>query len=493
MEICRKPVARCVSIFHRFATMALVSAFTLTTAVIANPSEARAEDIVPLELDQEAVQARVDVIQRAKEELLIEYFYVGGDDYSLGGMSLVVDAARRGVKVKLMLDSVFGKIPLALYTRLMDSAIGPDGKQNLEIKIYNPMGLNPFNWSNRNHAKMLIADQNGARVLVTGGRNVGGEYFGTGEGKSNFDDFDVLVRGAVAEAARENFYANWDSRIGKHPSTIGTDGGKADKSLCNFRDDTDACLRAADMLQKDMDEQEARLVKIFDAIVNTKPGDKIISKSDRDWFAASYSIKKVRFMSHDPTKLVSRGSATLSRDLLEILKTAKSDVNIISPYLIPTDNVFKAFEELKARGVKIRIITNSMKSTDNLLAQAGYRSSQSRLTKMGIEIWEYKGPHTVHAKTAIIDHQLVIVGTYNMDPRSAFLNREVALGIYDDENSGFAAGHEKTIEAFRERSMLVAKDGEVANLEWQKEGVDFMTASKIRILRILMPFIKFQL
>ncbi len=422
----------------------------------------------------------------------MEYFYVGGDDYTLGGMALLVDAAKRGVKVRVILDSIFGKIPLTLYSKLMDQAVGPDGAHNLDIKVYNPIGLNPFKWSKRNHAKLLIADQGDDRVLISGGRNVGGEYFGV-EGKMNFDDFDVLTRGSSAESAKEDFEANWESGVATPVRMLGIEDGKADPSMCYHREDLDRCLAVQEHLQKKLDADAARLADMLAKVLDTKPDGMFITNSKIDWFKKSFNIKKTRYMSHDPTKLVTKKSANLSRDLLAILKAAKHDVNIISPYLIPTDNVYEAFAELKAKGVRIRIITNSMKSTDNLLAQAGYRSSQKKLTEMGIEIWEYKGPNTVHAKTAQIDNNHVLVGTYNMDPRSAFLNREVGLSFIDDENSGFAVYHANMIEKFRERSVLVAKDGVVHNQEWQNADISVLTKTKVNFLRFVMPFIKHQL
>lgn len=465
---------------------------SLLCASLFAASVGHADEVVPLIEDNVATQARVDVIQRAKKEILVEYFYVGGDDYSLGGMTLLVEAARKGVSVKVILDSIFGKIPLPLYAKLMEQAVGPDGVSNLEIKVYNPIGLNPFNWSHRSHAKLLIADQGESRVLISGGRNVGGEYFGI-QGKRNFDDFDVLTRGSIAEAARKNFYDNWHSGVAKPVQSLGIEKGKVDPLMCVNREDLERCEATQHELQKKIDADEVRLKTIFEQIVNYNPGDSVISHSKIDWFKKSFSIAKTRFMSHDPTGLVSKETATLSRDLLAILRSAQTDVNIISPYLIPTDGVYTAFQELRAKGVRIRIITNSMKSTDNLLAQAGYRSSQKRLREMGIEIWEYVGPNTVHAKTAIIDHNHVLVGTYNMDPRSAFLNREVGMSFIDDENTGFASMHEQTIEGFRQRSMLVAKDGIDYNQEWQSADISFLTKTKLNLLRFVMPFIKSQI
>lgn len=440
--------------------------------------------------DQDAIQARVDLIQQAKSEILVEYFSVWNDDQSLGGMALLLEAAKRGVKVKVVLDSLSSKVPQALFAALLDKSIGPDGNKNLEIKVYNPVSLFSLpSLVKRNHAKMLIID---GEIFLTGGRNVGDKYFGINT-KRNFSDLDILVKGPVVTDARSNFLISWHSPINQSPflSTFAND--QIDPIACAGKEDYDNCVTRQEFAVKKIQYELARVEKTYKDIITLQPDDIVKSDTNTNWFENAYKIPDVKFMSHDPSQLVTPETAYLSHDLRKLLESATTDVDIVSPYLIPTDNLFKAFAMLREKNVRIRIITNSVNSTDNLFAQAGYRDSKSRLVKMGVEIYEYKGPDTIHAKTAIIDHNKILIGTYNLDPRSAFLNREIGLLLVDKGSLKLAQEHKDIIEHFRSKSVLVAKDGQEYNLEWQKS---VMTPGKKKILdalKVVLPLIRNQL
>lgn len=183
----------------------------------------------------------------------------------------------------------------------------------------------------------------------------------------------------------------------------------------------------------------------------------------------------------------------MSSDLLEMVSGALYEVNIVSPYLIPTPELIEAFKKLIANNVRIRIITNSLKSTDNLLAQAGYREVKPLLIKMGVELYEYNGPDTIHAKTALIDNRTSFIGTYNIDPRSAFINREIGVIVSDTENTGYSKELARIIDDFRQNSTLVGKDGVAHNQELEMQGVSRFRRAILRSITFILPWIRNQL
>jgi cardiolipin synthase C len=138
-------------------------------------------------------------------------------------------------------------------------------------------------------------------------------------------------------------------------------------------------------------------------------------------------------------------------------------VTIQSPYLVMPEGGFELFDSLVQRGVEVRISTNSLASTDNLMAFSGYRKQRRRLLKSGIRVYEFKPDpaikhalierypqladkapvFAVHAKTLVIDGETLFIGTFNLDPRSANLNTEVGILV---TNRQLAAQVEDSIE-----------------------------------------------
>jgi putative cardiolipin synthase len=441
-----------------------------------------------LQKNADALQARVDIIQQAQSEILVEYFMVRNDEQALGAMSLLVEAAKRGVKVKVILDSLYSYIPSPMYRNLLEKAVGPNGESNLEIRLYNPFHFSILGLTHRDHAKSIVIDNN---ILLTGGRNVGGEYFGFNK-KRNLNDLDILVKGPLASIVREDFLRMWQSEIVKAPMMNAYSEERLQKNSCvlELNKDFETCENQRQYARHQVDEQGARLDEVIQQISDYKSGDSVRPNTNTDWFKKSVTIHDYKFLSHRTTDLVTKKTATLTQDLVEVLKLAKTDVNIISPYLIPTEEVFDVFQHLIENHVRVRIITNSLKSTDNLIAQAGYRDSKERLVKMGVEIYEYNGPDTVHAKTALIDGHLVLIGTFNIDPRSGFINREIVMALDDKYNVGLASEEENIIDSFRSNSTLVAKDGRNFNLEWQAEGLTLTKKLKLILMKPLMPILK---
>lgn len=106
-------------------------------------------------------------------------------------------------------------------------------------------------------------------------------------------------------------------------------------------------------------------------------------------------------------------------------------LTIVSPYLVPTRALYQAFHRVRRRRARVRLLTNSLAATDMPLAYAGFRSCRSRLLKAGAEVHELKPcarqRYCLHAKLALFDHQRLLIGSLNLDPRSFNLNTEIAL------------------------------------------------------------------
>lgn len=435
--------------------------------------------------DRDAMQTRVDLIQQAKKEILIEYFTIWSDDQTLGGMALLVQAAHRGVKIKIIVDALAVKVhdsSLVAFERLARNA---DGSNNIEMRVYNPIIVNPTKVSHRDHSKMMIVD---GKVLLTGGRNIGEKYFGLSN-ERNFTDLDILLNGEAVREAQQNYMEVWNSDIVRNQTLASQFRRDLDPANCIYQENESGCLSQVNYLESLVKQQENKLKSLLQEIMVHEKGDLVQPDTGHDWLTGSAHLGSIQFLSHKPDEIVTAEDAYLTRDLLKVIASVQTEVSFISPYVIPTPELMKVLQDLRSRNVKVRIITNSIASTDNLLAQAGYRSRKQDLVKLGVEIYEYRGPDTLHAKAAIFDSQRILVCTCNLDPRSAAINREVGVLIRDERPKGLVQELHGIFELFRKNSYLVARDGVEYNQDKQFEGVSALKRQMLLALKVTVPMV----
>jgi putative cardiolipin synthase len=423
----------------------------LVGLVILLATPALADAVRILETDREAAEARVEMVLGAREELLVSAFIFGGDPFTLTSLGLLRETARRGVRVKLIADAQWNDIPPAVQAHLLDEGI--------EIRHYHPFRLDRLGWvSRRMHDKLVVVD---GRVLLAGGRNVESPYFGFGHQlqRRNYVDCDLLVEGEAAREARRYFLALWASR------DVRPVRGRA----------APAERRAAAA------EIDRRLAWLHARIEEAR-------RDPRRTPAPLVESGAVRFL-HDPLD----GAAATRRvgaELRAILDGARESVIVESPYLVPTRALRAGVTRALARGVQVRILTNSLGSTDNLWPQAGYVGDKDDLVRSGVELWEYVGPECLHSKNAVIDGETVIVGSYNLDPRSQRLNRELALVV---NNREVAAELRRRMDRHLERAVRIDARGYPVGADERYPGIARRKVWQLRFLRLLAPLVRGQL
>jgi putative cardiolipin synthase len=365
------------------------------------------------------------------------------------------------VKVRVIVDDLLINAP---DKALLALALHP----NVEIKVYNPRHsvgtpipkrvinlLADFRGFNqRMHDKVLIVD---GKVAITGGRNMAAEYYDYNQ-DYNFRDRDALVLGAAVGLMRTSFERFWASRLsvaveerfdglGLLRKNVSVDGPEVRKVYAG--------------LHKYAGDPENFAPEVRSAIAMA-PGSFVNVAQRITWGA-------VEFICDMPGKndnwVGLGGGGATGKALADLVRGAKERVVIQSPYLVLSDEAAQLFAQAIARGVKIRVHTNSLASTDNFAAFSGYRNQRAALLAAGLEIYEYrpdaqiqrellraaspapgkKRPiFSVHAKTMVVDGKAAFIGTYNLDPRSQNLNTEVGIIARDP---ALAAGIERAIEA----------------------------------------------
>jgi putative cardiolipin synthase len=199
-------------------------------------------------------------------------------------------------------------------------------------------------------------------------------------------------------------------------------------------------------------------------------------------------VGPVRFL-HDPPGRKGAGPGVAGA-LLELLDGARERVVIESPYLIPTRGFEDGLERAIGRGVHVRILTNSLATTDNLWPQAAYAGDKKRLVALGVELWETMGDESLHTKAAVVDGVTAVVGSFNLDPRSERLNTELAVVIDDP---ALAAELAATMDGRLAGAAQIGPDGRPEGYDDRYPGVSRCKVWKMRLMRPLAALFRSQL
>ncbi len=392
-----------------------------------------------------AMITRAWLSEYAEKSIDIQYFIFSTDNVGLIAIDYLVRAADRGIRVRLLVDDLMVDADVKDILTL-------DSHQNIEVRVYNPgvnLGKNivqkvkkfatDFRAANqRMHNKTFIVDD---QVVITGGRNIANEYFDY-DHEYNFRDRDILLIGKETSSVSSSFSQYWNSTLSTPILDMVDEKPKNSEDENRFdRLHEYACN--PDNFWPQVRKKIERLPEVFPSI---KTSDQFV------W------VDKVEFISDDPGKNDGNsglgGGGKSTQNLIRLIKQAKKSIDIQSPYLITTELGQQLFKEATDRGVDIRILTNSLASTDNLEAFAGYQREREALLQTGVRIFEFRPDAQermkimtgelqeaidyapifgLHAKSMIIDDTITVIGTFNLDPRSANLNTECITIVHSDQ------------------------------------------------------------
>ena len=397
-----------------------------------------------LEKGEEALLGRAWLTQHAETSIDVQYFIWSSDNIGTLAAEGLLQAAERGVTVRVLVDDLLID---ADDRSLLLLAAHP----NVHIRIYNPNitvgtsllarlfnAITDFRGINqRMHDKTAIFD---GVAGITGGRNMADEYFDF-DHDYNFRDRDILLLGRAVADMSENFEEFWTSSLAVPVEEVLGDSMAAVS-------DQDATKTARELHAYAADP--ANFEPEIRAAIDAMPEQFSSLLRHISW-------QDVSFISDTPGKNEGAsglgGGGESTAQLFESVRGAEHSILIQSPYLIMPKGGVELFQSLTKRGVRIRISTNSLASTDNIAAFSGYHRQRARLLNAGVELYEFK-PHpgiqkelieryqrlsknntvfALHAKSMVIDDETIFIGTFNLDPRSANLNTEVGVLIDSEE------------------------------------------------------------
>jgi len=390
----------------------------------ANPGKT---GIHPLPIPLDAFAARALLAGAAERSIDAQYYIWHGDQTGYLLFEALWKAAERGVRVRLLLDDY--------DTEGLDETIAAlDAHSNIEVRLYNPFvyrsarGMNfmlDFTRVNRRmHNKAFIADN---QIAIVGGRNIANEYMGAGN-EVVFADLDVIAVGPAVRDVSKEFDLYWNSASAYPASAVlGQDREGAARLQAHFADA----------------HADPQSVVYVEALRKTPLLNDLVARR------LAFEWTGVRVVHDDPEKTLDTSQRTdilLLPQLLDAIGRPEKSFDLISPYFVPGEGGTAALVALAKRGVKVRVLTNSLASTDVVAVHAGYAKRRHDLLDAGVALYELKtsavqddpehkarfgvsSSSSLHAKTFAIDESRVFVGSFNFDQRSTHLNTEMGLAI----------------------------------------------------------------
>jgi putative cardiolipin synthase len=380
-----------------------------------------------------ALMTRAALADLAERSIDVQYFIFEPDAAGAFLLERLISAAQRGVRVRILLDDYnlgFEDVALAKLV---------DAHPRIEIRVFNPFP-HRARWSRplqlalqldklgmRMHNKVFVVD---GQVAILGGRNVSNTYF-EAEGEVNFRDLDMLAAGPIVKDVSMHFDDYWNSPVAVPVEALTVSreervGRQGLEELHRFAEDklgphAEYARRKADFIKR-----------------------MLAGGADLIW-ARGEAVAERPVREADPAKPERVPSAIL-RTLASVRKEAKKEVVMVMAYYIPGKRGLELISELAARGVRVRLLTNSLASTDVIAVHASYSSYRPALLAAGIELHEYrtdaerpaaKGHLTrvgrsdsaLHTKVMVYDRRFVWIGSANSDARSRRINTEAGLLI----------------------------------------------------------------
>ena len=442
-----------------------------------------------------AFTSRLALVEGATQTLDLQYYAIHADASTARLLDAVVQAAQRGIRVRVLLDDFHGAGKNAQVMRL---AFVP----GIEMRMFNPVTgprsstvlraistLTDFQRAQqRMHNKLFIADNT---IGITGGRNLGDAYFDALD-SDNFIDLDIMAAGKVVQQLSASFDRYWNDaraypveslvseeklkRMGNPPVDDQSDKERLQAAIAANRT---AALEAMPLNAVDWIWAPALVLVDAPEKIPAPPEDSAPPPSDTTLATPAPTENAPTPASGEgspdllatDTRAATKGPSpnrqalrnvlmpVMTQDnvvngLLALVDQATSDILVVSPYFVPGDDMKQAFARAKARGVRLRILTNSLASNDAPLAHAGYARHRKELLEQGIELYELRSMQNglagsgslrntasqitgsqgssramLHSKIVVLDHKLTMVGSMNLDMRSQLQNTEIALLI----------------------------------------------------------------
>lgn len=412
------------------------------------------ERVGVVEDNTDAMVTRLQLIEEAEEEIIISTYDFNADEAGRDIMAALLRAADRGVRVRILVDGLSGLMDVE-GSKWFQALVS---HEKIELKIYNPVNiLKPWKIQTRLHDKYLAADNKG---YILGGRNHMNLFLGDYQEQKNIDR-ELLV---------------WETEEEQSETSL--------KQLKSYFEQVWALPESRSFTYhgnwKRVKDAYLALTGQWESILALYPQ----MGQEPDWTGRTIESNKVRIVTNPPQAV--NKEPLLWYSLHKLMMEGK-EVVIHTPYIICSKDMYQDLNELNEQGTIVDIITNDVTSGANPWGCTDYLNEQENILSTGVTVHEFLGEVSSHTKTILIDDRISIVGSYNLDMRSTYLNTEIMVVVDSEELSGILK--EKTLDNMKYSRMIVA-DGEYEMGEFYVEK-EFSLGKKIiyGLLRVvIVPF-----
>lgn len=379
------------------------------------------ERVAYIDNNMDALLCRLNLIEHAKEEIILSTFDFNEDDGGRDVLAALLQAARRGVRVRVIVDGLSGFLDVRRGSAFEVLA----AQENVELRIYNPVNfLQPWKLQARLHDKYLIADRE--RYLL-GGRNTMDLFLGDYSDTPNIDR-ELLV---------------WETEQDE------------DASLWQLLDYFEQVWPLGSPFTAREDwkgraEGEQALEERYPALKERYPEAFL----PWDWEAYTFETNRISLL-HNPVHAGNK-EPWLWHSFRNILEQGEEAV-IYTPYIICGKEMYQDITALTEGGLQLEVITNDPASGANPWGCTDYLNQKEKIWDAGVQVYEYMGANSCHTKAAVIDDRLSLVGSYNLDMRSTYQDTELMLVV---DSTELNARIRAEIERDKSSSKTAGTDGE---------------------------------
>jgi putative cardiolipin synthase len=427
------PAREPLPVTHALAPAEVASTTLARLAAASTPADAQGRSgFRLLPTGEYAFDARAALAEAAQRSIDAQYYHVHDDGAGVAFLRGLRDAARRGVRVRLLVDDYHAG-------EVFNLLIALNAEPGAEVRLFNPLlirsGSPPMRllWSaqeferahRRMHNKLFVVDN---AVAVFGGRNIADEYFWR-HGEANFIDLDVLAIGPVVPALSLAFDAYWNSELSWRADLVPGAGRSTAYERSLFERRSAELPLTLSVAPRDPLGQTPVRAQLRAGVLQLR------------WGLATVHADPPAKVT-EPVVLYQPTPAMRAK--LQAIGQAREEVIIVNPYFIPEDIGMQMMAEATRNGVRGIVFTNSLGSTDEPLVHRAYARYRRDMLRLGLQVYEMKPVQParggdfgdfgssigrLHVKGAAVDRRWLLVGSVNLDGRSAVLNTELAVGI----------------------------------------------------------------
>lgn len=359
--------------------------------------------VMLLETNESALTERLRLINQAEDRILISTFDMRLGESTEDLLSLLLKKAEDGVKIEMLVDG-FSSFA---HMEGKDLFYAFSAHPNVTLTVYNPIHLLfPWKTQGRMHDKYLIVDDLG---YILGGRNMFDYFIGDYPTDSRSYDREVLVYNSAGTKESSLF------QLEAYYKDI-----SQSKECTLFHNDPKLLEKAA------VKEKTELLHDRYDYLLETYPE----SFQEPDYKAKTKPAGKIRLISN-PTGIYAK-EPVVFYTLSELMKGAGEQVILHTPYAVLNDYMYDTLSSITEK-VPVTLLLNARENGDNFFGSSDYTHNHRKVLATGVSVYEYSGGLSYHGKSLVIDDELAVIGSYNLDLRSTYLDTELMLSIQSPE------------------------------------------------------------